>query len=467
MLQKEMNQLFNSLPFCKPAGLKRNFINSLLLFLMLFYSFAVDAQQVAAIITTPKAVINEFMDQRFGMFIHFGPVSLRGTEIGWSRNKEVPQAEYDTLYKEFNPALFNADTWVKTAKNAGMKYLTITAKHHDGFCLWPTSYSPYNISNSPFKRDIIGELATACKKQGIKFCIYFTVLDWHDSDYPMQNPQNLFGGMVYDSTHNVTGDMKRFTGRMKNELKELITRYKPYMLWFDGFWETPWTAEYGKDIYSYIKILDKNVIINNRLGKGDNTKFQKESVGDFLTPEQKVGELNMNDPWESCITICNQWAWKPNDKMKSLKECLQTLVQTAAGNGNLLFNVGPMMDGRIEARQVARLKEMGDWLTKNGESIYGTKGGPYIPNKIFAATRKSNKIYLHVFAREADELEIPSPGDAKILKAYFLNGKEVRFSQAATGVKIELPLKLPDEVSNVIVLELDKNAEQVPVVGKG
>lgn len=466
MPQRKMNLLLNAPPFYKPAGLSRNFKVSPLMMFLLLCSFAVHAQQAAAITTTPKGVINEFMDQRFGMFIHFGPVSLRGTEIGWSRNKEVPKEDYDNLYKEFNPMLFNANTWVKTAKNAGMKYLTITSKHHDGFCLWPTSYSPYNIMNSPFKRDIIGELAAACKKQGIKFCIYFTVLDWHDADYPMQNPQNLSGNMGYDSTHNVIGDMKRFTGRMKNELKELITRYKPYMLWFDGFWETPWTVEYGRDIYSYIKTLDKNVIVNNRLGKGDNTKFQKESVGDYLTPEQKVGELNMNDAWESCITICEQWSWKPNDKMKSLKVCVQTLVQTAAGNGNLLFNVGPMLDGRIEARQVARLKEMGAWLNKNGESIYGTKGGPYIPNKIFAATRKGNKIYLHVFEREADELAIPSPGDAKILKAYFLNGKGVNFFQANTGVKIDLPVKLPDEVSNVIVLELDQNAEQIPVAGK-
>ena len=461
-----MNQLFNPSSFYKSAGTSKNFKNSLLIFLLLLFSFVIRAQQAADIITTPKAVIKKFMDQRFGMFIHFGPVSLRGTEIGWSRNKEVPQAEYDSLYKEFKPALFNADTWVTTAKNAGMKYLTITAKHHDGFCLWPTSYSPYNISNSPFKRDIIGELATACKKQGIKFCIYFTVLDWHDADYPIHSPHHPSNGTAYDSTFHVTGDMQRFTDRMKNELKELITRYKPFMLWFDGWWEAPWTVAYGREIYSYIKALDKNIIVNNRLGKGDNTKFQKESVGDFLTPEQKVGKLNMNDPWESCITICDQWAWKPNDKMKSLKECLQTLVQTAAGNGNLLLNVGPMMDGRIETRQVARLKEMGGWLTKYGESIYGTKGGPYIPNKIFAATRKSNKIYLHVFAREADELAIPSPGDAKILKAYFLNGNVVKFSQAATGVKIELPLKLPDEVSNVIVLDLDKNAEEIPVAGK-
>src|SRR3954467_2069841 len=129
-------------------------------------------------IKTPAKVMDDFMSKRFGMFIHWGPVTLRGTEIGWSRNNEVPTEDYDSLYKEFNPVLFNADAWAKTAKDAGMKYLTITSKHHDGFCLWPTAYSSYNIMNTPFKRDVVGELAAACKKYDLKFCIYFTVLDW-------------------------------------------------------------------------------------------------------------------------------------------------------------------------------------------------------------------------------------------------------------------------------------------------
>lgn len=168
------------------------------------------AQQLPPGIKTSKAVIDGFMDKRFGMFIHFGPVSMRGTEIGWSRDREVAIEEYDNLYKEFNPVLFNADAWVKAAKDAGMKYLTITAKHHDGFCEWPTTVSDYNIMHTPFKRDIVGELAAACKKQGIAFCIYFTVLDWHDADYPVHSP--------HDSTKNVPGNMKRFVGTIKAEL---------------------------------------------------------------------------------------------------------------------------------------------------------------------------------------------------------------------------------------------------------
>lgn len=413
--------------------------------------FAAFAQEVK----TPKVVMEQFMDKRFGMFIHFGPVTQRGTEIGWSRNKDVAQVDYDNLYHEFDPKLFNADAWVKTAKDAGMKYLTITAKHHDGFCLWPTAYSDYNISNSPFKRDIVGELAQACKKQGVTFCIYFTVLDWHDPDYPIHNP--------YDSTKNVKGDMTAFKTRMKNELKEVITKYKPFMLWFDGYWEKPWTKDDGKEIYQFIKSVDANVIVNNRLGK-ISEKLNEESVGDFLTPEQRVGEINMNEPWESCITICNQWAWKPNDQMKSLKQCIQTLVTTAAGNGNLLFNVGPTMDGHIEARQVKRLQEMGDWLKQYGESIYSTQGGPYAPNAVYAATRKGNKIYLHVFQRKDGVLTIPTIPGVKITKSYFMNGDAVTIKADKNSYQINLPATMPDENCSVIVLDLNKSAQDIPVI---
>jgi len=406
---------------------------------------------------TPKASMDDFMSKRFGMFIHFGPITLRGTEIGWSRNKQVSQADYDSLYKEFNPVLFNADQWVKTAKDAGMKYLTITAKHHDGFCLWPTAYSSYNISHSPFKKDIVGALAKTCKKYNITFCIYFTILDWHDADYPVHNP--------YDSTRNTTGDMNAFVARMKNELKELITSYHPYMLWFDGYWEKPWTAAYGKEIYHYVKSIDPHIIVNNRLGKNPNNLNSDQNVGDYLTPEQQIGKLDMTQPWESCITIADQWAWKPDDTMKSLKECILTLVKTASGNGNLLLNTGPMMDGRIEARQVRRLKEMGHWLQKYGESIYGTKGGPYMPNNRYAATRRGNKIYLHVFEKEDKTLVLPALTGIKITKAYFLNSNAtVTFATAGNEIHIDLPDVLPDANCSVIVLQLDKNAEALAVI---
>ena len=419
------------------------------LLLLLLSTTVVFAQQQVS-----KAAINAFMDKRFGMFIHFGPVTLRGTEIGWSRGEQVKTEDYDNLYKEFNPVLFNADEWVKAAKDAGMKYLTITAKHHDGFCLWPTAFSDYNISHSPFKRDLVGELAKACKKQGIAFCIYFTVLDWHDADYP-----------IHRMGQDTPGNMPAFVQRMKDELKELITRYKPEMLWFDGYWEAPWTNDYGRDVYRFIKSVDPNVVVNNRLGKAPDHLFDKNAVGDFLTPEQRVGELNMQEPWESCITICKQWSWKPNDTMKSLQTCIQTLVKTAAGNGNLLFNVGPMPDGRMEARQVQRLKEMGGWLQQYGSSIYSTKGGPYKPNDIYATTRKGNRIYVHVFSNKQAVLELAALPKNAVKKAYLMNGGVINFQQDANGaLKLHLPQALPDVNDSVVVLELDQDAEVIPVI---
>jgi len=410
--------------------------------------------------TTSKQAMDEFMAMRFGMFIHWGPVTLRGTEIGWSRGHEVPATEYDNLYKEFNPVLFNADEWVKTAKDAGMKYLTITSKHHDGFCLWPSDYTDYDIMASPYQKDIVEELAKACKKYDIKFCMYFTILDWHDPDYPIHND-----GKEPDPN----ADMGKFIVTIKNQLKEIITNYDPYMIWFDGQWESPWTDEMGIDIYKYLKGLNKDLIINNRLGKEMTAVHNKEvdfskMVGDYDTPEQKVGNLNLDFPWESCITIGTQWSWKPNDKLKTYQECLQTLIKTASGNGNLLFNVGPMMDGRIEQRQVDLLKQMGDWIKIYGESIYGTNGGPYTPNAGFSATRKDNKVFVHLFDASIEELILPAFPGVKVLKSSLMNGKSVQLRETGGQYFISIPSQLPDSVSNVLVLELDKNANEIPVI---
>ena len=432
-----------------------------LLFISFFFlSALIQAQstpEVAANIKTNNKIMDGFMDLRFGMFIHWGPVTLRGTEIGWSRGNQVPVKDYDNLYKEFDPVLFNADKWVKTAKDAGMKYLTITAKHHDGFCLWPTAFTDHNIMHSPYKKDIVGELAKACKKQGIKFCIYFSVLDWYDPNYPNHLP----GQKEIDPKAN----MDKFVNTtMKGELKELITRYHPYMLWFDGDWEKPWTQGYALEIYNFLKHLDPNVIINNRLGKGDNTEITAASVGDYATPEQKVGTINMQYPWESCITIGTQWSWKPNDKIKSVRRCIDILAGTAGGNGNMLLNVSPMFDGRMEVRTIDTLKQMGVWLKKYGDAIYNTHGGPYKPNKIFTATRQRNKVNILLLQHPQGALTLADIPGCKVLKAYFMRGQNVAFTQDDKGIHLTLPDVLPDANCSVIVLELNKNANNIPLI---
>ena len=357
--------------------------------------------------------------------------------------------------------MFNADAWVKTAKDAGMKYLTITARHHDGFCLWPTKFTEYNIMNSPYKKDIVGALNEACKKQGIKFCIYYSVLDWYHPDYPIHS--------AYDSKPDPKSDMNRYIAFMKNQLKELITKYDPYMLWFDGQWESPWTDEMGKDLYAYLKKLKPNVITNNRLGKEMAAVQNKlidvsKMIGDYDTPEQAVGRMNMETPWESCFTICNQWAWKPNDQMKSLKECLTILSKAAGGNGNLLLNVGPMPDGRIEQRQITRLKEIGDWLKLNSEAIYNTLGGPYEPTNNYATTRKGNKIYLHVLKTDTSAITLKAIPGRKVLKAGTMDGESVPVEKGDDTFKVMLPQSRSGKTEYVIVLELDGSAESIPVI---
>ncbi|WP_346237079.1 alpha-L-fucosidase [Niabella insulamsoli] len=401
--------------------------------------------------------LQSFMEDRFGMFIHWGPVALRGTEIGWSRGREVPVEAYDNLYKEFNPVLFDADAWVAAAKNAGMKYLTITARHHDGFCLWPTRFTDYNIMQTPFKVDVVGALKKACDKAGIRFCIYYSVLDWYHPDYPI----HITKGKV-----DPKSNMARYVTYMKKQLKELIDLYDPFMFWFDGQWEAPWNDKLGKEIYDYLHALKPEIITNNRLGKEFAAMANKKidpskMVGDYDTPEQVVGKLNMEMPWESCFTICKQWAWKPNDQMKSLKECLAILLKTVGGNGNLLLNVGPMPDGRIEQRQIERLAEIGDWLRINGSSVYGTKGGPYTPNDDFATTRKGNKLFVHILNTDTTTIGLLQIPDRKIVKAYRLGGGPVKWEEDKEWIKI--PVDKDADIPYTVVLELDKSAITIPV----
>jgi len=396
---------------------------------------------------TPSSRQLAWQAMEFYGFLHFTVDTF--TDRDWGLGDEDPVL--------FNPTDYDADQIVSAARAGGMKQLILTAKHHDGFCLWPTKFSDYNIMNSPYKRDIVGELAKACKKYKIKFCIYFTVADWHDPDYGVHNPHT---GVVDERA-----DMSKFVARMKNELKELITQYHPYMLWFDGNWEKPWKPAHAMEVYQFIKQLDPNVIINNRLASQQKEGGEPPRIGDFDTPEQQLGALSMDGSWETCMTLCSQWAWKPNDTMKPLQECLQNMAKSAGGNGNFLFNIGPMMDGRVEARQAGRLREMGAWLTAYGESIYGTRGGPYAPTAEYATTRKDNKIYLHVFNTQAKVLTLPALPLHTVNKAYLLKGGVLTHRLGENGsIVIDLPVKMPDANDSVIVLELNGEALEIPVV---
>ena len=384
-------------------------------------------------------------DARFGMFIHWGPVSLKGTEIGWSRGAQIPIEEYDHLYQQFNPTNFNAREWARIAKAAGMKYVVFTTKHHDGFCMFDTKQTDFNIMNSPFHRDVVKELAAACKREGLQFGTYHSVCDWHHPDFPLTSP----GGSVKRAAPN----LDRYEQYLRAQVKELITQYGPLLtLWFDVPQE--FDQKRGLGLEAWTRSLQPDILINNRSG----------ATGDFDTPEQTIGKFQNQRPWETCMTICNQWAWKPNDPMKSLQQCLQTLVLCAGGDGNLLFNVGPMPDGSIELRQIARLQEMGAWLAEYGETIYRTRGGPWKPTKNLASTRRDNGIFLHVFKWDGDSVTLPGI-PAKVWRAEALAGGKAEFQQQGDKLVVSVPRANRQEIDTIIRLDLDQSVMALRPVG--
>ena len=401
-----------------------------------------------------NARLRWWREARFGMFIHYGPVTLTGREISWSRANtnprcpnqgETPAAVYDQLYREFNPTNFNAATWAGTARAAGMKYVVLTAKHCDGFLLWNSKVDDYNISQTPFRRDLCLELASAVRSDGLKLGWYFSPMDWRDADFRTER-----------------NDI--FLHHMQAELHELLTNYgRVDLLWFDYDGRE---AVYDQArTYGIVKSLQPQIIINNRLDLGvqqPNTALLNSNA-DYYTPEQSVGGYNDRQPWETCMTIGTQWAWKPNDQLKSLTECVHTLATCAGGDGNLLLNVGPRPDGTIEPRQVERLKEIGAWLHRNGESIYGTRGGPWKPGLYGAATRQGHAIYLHVFRWPGVTITLPAIA-AGIKSARILGGAPVVFGQSRQGISVTVPLAQQDATDTVIKLRLDRPALDVPVV---
>jgi alpha-L-fucosidase len=424
-----------------------------------FGALAAEQPKASGALLQPNAKsLRWWRDAKFGLFVHWGPVSLRGTEIGWSRGAEVPVEEYDNLYHQFNPRNFSAAAWVKAAKDAGMKYLVLTSKHHDGFCLWNTQFTDYNIRNTPFGRDVIKELSTACRKQGISFCTYHSICDWHHPDYPLGSP----GGKSQKPSPN----MERYNEYLKNQVGELIKNYGPLgIMWFDGEWEAPWTPERGLDLYRHCRRLQPSILVNNRVAKArkgmEGSSAADTFAGDYDTPEQRIGTFQTGRPWESCITICQQWAWKPNDNLKSFKECVETLVRTVGGDGNLLLNVGPIPTGEIEQRQVERLREIGRWLKQNGQSIYGTRGGPFKPGKWGVSAHKGKLIYLHVLNWGSGEtIRLPWI-ETRIVKASFLHGGKVALRQSPAGIEIQVPRAQHTAPDTIVVLRLASPAAEL------
>jgi alpha-L-fucosidase len=416
-------------------------------------------------------------EARFGMFIHWGLYAVpageykgqRSTRIGeWIMEwANIPRLEYEKFAPQFNPTKFNAAEWVRIAKDAGMKYIVITSKHHDGFALYDSTVSNYDIVDAtPYQRDTIKALAAEAKKQGLKFCFYYSILDWHHpSQYVDAQGKDPTAGNR--TTKMKPGGKEQYLTYMKEQLRELITTYDPAVLWFDGEWQEWWTEENGQELYKFVRGLKPDIIINNRVGRGRQgmqgmSKTDRVYAGDFGTPEQQIPANGLPGvDWESCMTMNTTWGYKfYDDQWKSSETIIRNLIDIASKGGNYLLNVGPTSEGLIPGSSVERLAAVGKWMRINGQAIYGTTASPFPTQLSFGrATSKPGVVYLHVFDWPADgKLTVPTFGK-RVRQAHLLAASKARLKVNQTADKLEIqdmPDTAPDKVATVIVLELEK-----------
>ena len=398
-------------------------------------------------------------DAKFGMFVHWDPSSVAVSEISWSKQfyddtseqlldnprpspdlydiKEhriwfdwfkpaVPREVYDNLYKSFYPGMFDADKFVGAAKAAGMKYLIQVTKHHNGFCMWDTKFTDFNIMATPFRRDIVVAMAQACERAGIKFGIYYSQRDWHHPDY---GPER----------------MAKYNEYMYNQVQELLVKCPNIaLIFFDTEEYYPWQLWDGKKLFRMIHELRPNIIINDRCGV----------PADCATPEQSIGAYNLERDWESCMTFTGFWSWHGfQAPVIPFEECLRHLIRCAGGGGNLLMNVGPLPTGQIDPREADRLSRVGAWLAKNGESIYGTRAGPLPPGDYGVSTHKGDTVYVHVLKWPEGELKLP-PLEGRVNSARVLSGGKAIVHQTGEGLRISVAATDRAEPDTVVVLEL-------------
>ena len=408
-------------------------------------------------------------DARFGMFIHWGLYAIPAGEWNggtnhaeWIRTTaQIPLETYDKFVGQFNPVKYDAGEWVRMAKDAGMKYIVITSKHHDGFCLFDSKNTDFDVMSTPYKKDILKDLADACHEAGIKICWYHSIMDWHHPDYLPRRG--------WEKDRPVEGaDFDRYVQYMKRQLKELLTNYGPIgVLWFDGEWENTWNNEYGEEIYNYVRSLQPDIIINNRVGASragmEGLTQEGGFGGDFGTPEQTIPATGLPGvDWETCMTMNDHWGYNKHDKnFKSTTDLLQKLADIASKGGNFLLNVGPTAEGTFPQESIDRLETIGNWMDKNGESVYGTMASPFKSLPWGRCTQKAieggTRLYLHVFDWPGGGiLSVPGLGSEPI-RSYLLadpDQKELKITRQRDALEIELPEEAPDPHNSVVILDI-------------
>jgi alpha-L-fucosidase len=410
-------------------------------------------------------------DARFGMFIHWGLYAIpagtwEGKSVGgigeWIMDgANIPVEKYEQLARQFNPVKYDAAEWVRIAKDAGARYIVITSKHHDGFSLFDSAAAKYDVVDAtPYGKCLLKPLSEECRKQGLKFCVYYSIMDWH-------HPAQYRGSREHYNPTKVHPERKReYVDYMKAQLKELLNDCDPAVLWFDGEWLDWWTEEDAQEIYAFLRDLKPEIIINNRIGKGRQgmdgmNKGDQKYSGDFGTPEQQIPATGIPGvDWESCMTMNDTWGFRRDDQnWKSAETLIRNIIDIASKGGNYLLNVGPTAEGQIPQPSVERLQAIGGWMKKNGESIYATQASPFAATPWGRCTRKTladgtTRLYLHVFDWPRDgKLTIPDvPGVPR--RAVLLDGGQtLEVTRQDKSVVISLPPSAPDSIATVVVLD--------------
>jgi len=436
-------------------------------------------------------------EAKFGMFIHWGVYSVPAGEWNGTiypgisewimSHADIPIDEYETLPPKFNPVGFDAEKWVKMAKNAGMKYIVITSKHHDGFAMYDSKISDYDIVDStPYGRDILKALSRECEKQGIRFCTYYSILDWHHSS---QEPRQVEidedeedNWEMYGMNQMKPGRKEEYRQYMKAQLNEIISQYDPGVLWFDGGWVEWWNHEDGRDLHNYIRTLKPDIIHNNRIG------IDEDLNEDYGTPEQDIPPGGLDYDWETCMTMNDSWGYKRSDSnWKPTKVLIFNLIDITSKGGNYLLNVGPTAEGLIPKPSVQRLKEIGAWLNVNGEAIYETKPWlkrkegptdvsfinsyegdyedfvePEYSSQDILFTSNGNTLYATCLAWPEDSVIVKSLGtrklpDIRIRRVSMLGIKaNLKWSRSQGGLMIKAPRERPCEYAYVFKIILEK-----------
>jgi alpha-L-fucosidase len=439
--------------------MKNRTIAGLAACLVFLTCFAATAASLGAQAQTPDR-LQWFREAKFGLFIHWGVYSMIGREE-WARQLlQIPLEEYQYYADNFNPVEFDPDAWAALAKDAGVKYVIITSKHHDGFSIFDSAYTDYDVMKAKYGKDILGPLEASCKKAGIPLGFYYSIMDWHHPDYLPRRD--------WETGRSAAGaDFGRYMDFAANQLKELVTKYDPAVLWFDGEWEHSNEEQRAFAIGKMLLGLKPALLINDRL-------FQRApGFGDFGTPENYVLATGVRNPdgtprpWEACTTMnWNGWGYNATEtEFHSATQLIRQLIEIVSKGGNLLLNVGPQPDGRIQADFVARLKGIGEWLKTNGEAIYGTTASVFERLPFFGrCTVKGTKLYIHVMGWPAGG-KIRLPGlKTEVKKTYLLTGpgRPLTSERAGKDVLITLPERERDPAATVVVVELQGPPEVEP-----